>query len=302
MMNFWMIPAVAFLTACGLYFLLCAWAHLPSARAVRVLSVLDGGRTALSEAIAAPFARALAKILPLGTTYKRQLAKRLDFAGMEMTPEYYVAFAVVMGLLAAVPAILLFVAAALLGNLFLVLFGFMFFLLSVVIFRLEMSRTGRSAKAYRAELANELPKLTDAVRQGLDAEAGNPDVYYVLDRYRHVAGTVMRKELDILLADMATGDREVALNRFESRLGNDHASALCRALVGIDKGENMQTYLDGLDVQLREWEWNRLKAEAAKRPDELRPASLALLGSTLVLYAVLFGTVIWNSAQVFFLS
>lgn len=299
-MEFWMIPAVALFAACGLYFLLCAWAHLPSARAVRVLAALDGGRTALSEALAAPLARPLSRILPLEATYKRQLAKRLDFAGMEMTPEYYVAFAVVMGLFALIPAILLFVAAALLYNLFFALFGFMFFLLAVVIFRLEMSRTGRSAKAYRAELADELPKLTDAIRQGLDAEAGSPDVYYVLDRYRHVAGTAMRKELDILLADMATGDRELALNRFESRLSSDHASALCRALIGIDKGEDMQTYLDGLDVQLREWEWNRLKAEAAKRPDELRPASLALLGSMLVLYAVLFGTVIWNSAQVFF--
>ena len=301
-MEFWMIPAVALLAACGLYFLLCAWAHMPSTRAVRVLAALDGGRTALSEALAAPLARPLSRILPLEATYRRQLAKRLDFAGMEMTPEYYVAFAIVMGLLALIPAIPLFVAAALLGNLFFALFGFMFFLLAVVIFRLEMSRTGRSAKAYRAELADELPKLTDAVRQGLDAEAGNPDVYYVLGRYRHVAGPAMRKELDILLADMATGDREIALNRFESRLSSDHASALCRALVGIDKGEDMQVYLDELDVQLREWEWNRLKAEAAKRPDELRPASLALLGSMLVLYAVLFGTVIWNSAQVFFLS
>ncbi|MFT9057612.1 MAG: hypothetical protein ABF449_13590 [Ethanoligenens sp.] len=187
-----------------------------------------------------------------------------------------------------------------LGNLFFALFGFMFALLAVVAFRLEMSRTGRSAKAYRAELADELPKLTDAVHRGLDAEAGNPDVYYVLDRYRHVAGPAMRKELDVLLADMATGDREIALNRFESRLSSEHASALCRALVGIDKGEDMQVYLDGLDVQLREWEWNRLQTEAAKRPDELRPASLAMLGSMLVLYAVLFDTVIWNSAQVFF--
>lgn len=297
-----MIPAVALLAACGLYLFLCTAAHLPSARAVRVLAALDSGRTALSEAIVSPLARPLSRILPLETTYKRQLAKRLDFAGMEMTPEYYVAFAVVMGLLALIPAILLFVAAALLSNLFFALFGFMFFLLSVVVFRLEMSRTGRSAKAYRTELADELPKLTDAVRRGLDAEAGNPDVYYVLDRYRHVAGKAMRKELDILLADMATGDRQTALNRFESRLSSEHASALCRALIGIDKGEDMQVYLDGLDVQLREWEWNRLKAEAAKRPDELRPASLAMLGSMLVLYGVLFGTVIWNSAQVFFQS
>ncbi len=302
MMELWMIPAVALLAACGLYFLLCAWAHLPSARAIRVLAALDGGRTALSEALAAPLARHLSRIFPLEATYKRQLAKRLDFAGMEITPEYYVAFAVVMALLTAIPSVLLFISAALLGNFFLALFGFMFVLLSVVVFRLEMSRTGRSAKAYRAALADELPKLTDAVHRGLDVEAGNPDVYYVLDRYRHVAGPAMRKELDILLADMATGDREIALNRFESRLSSEHASALCRALIGIDKGEDMQVYLDGLDVQLREWEWNRLKAEAVKRPDELRPASLALLGSMLVLYAVLFGTMIWNSAQVFFQS
>ncbi|MFT8888257.1 MAG: hypothetical protein ABF449_07935 [Ethanoligenens sp.] len=300
MMELWMIPAVALLAACGLYFLLCAWAHLPSARAVRVLATLDGGRTALSEALAAPLARPLSRILPLEATYKRQLAKRLAFADMDCSPEYYVAFAIVMALLAAVPAILLLIAAALLSNLFFALFGSMFVLLAVVVFRLEMSRTGRSAKAYRAELADELPKLTDAVHRGLDAEAGSPDVYYVLDRYRHVAGPAMRKELDILIADMATGDREIALNRFESRLSSDHASALCRALIGIDKGEDMQVYLDGLDVQLREWEWNRLKAEAAKRPDELRPASLAMLGSMLVLYAILFGTMIWNSVQVFF--
>ena len=297
-----MIPAVALLAACGLYLFLCTAAHLPSVRAVRVLAALDGGRTALSEALAAPLARPLSRILPLEATYKRQLAKRLDFAGMDCTPEYYVSFAIVMALLASVPAILLLIAAALLGNLLPALFGFMLLLLAVVVFRMEMSRTGRSAKAYRAELADELPKLTDAVRRGLDAEAGAPDVYYVLDRYRHVAGPAMRKELDILLADMATGDRQTALNRFESRLSSDHASALCRALIGVDKGEDMQTYLDGLDVQLREWEWNRLKAEAAKRPDELRPASLAMLGSMMVLYAVLFGTVIWNSAQVFFQS
>lgn len=293
------IPAASLLMAGGLYLSLCSLAHLPSGRAVRVLAVLDSGRTALSGALAAPLARPLSRVLPLEATYKRQLAKRLDFAGMEMTPEYYVAFAVVMGLLALIPALLLFLAAVLLGNLFFALFGFMFFLMTVVVFRLEMNRTGRSAKAYRAELADELPKLTDAVRQGLDAEAGNPDVYYVLDRYRHVAGPAMRKELDVLLADMATGDRQIALNRFESRLSSEHASALCRALVGIDKGEDMQIYLDGLDVQLQEWEWNRLKSEAAKRPDELRPASLALLGSMLALYAILFGTEIWNSIRVF---
>lgn len=301
-MELWMIPAVALLVDSSLYLFLCAVAHLPSARAVRVLVALDGGRTALSEALAAPAARALAKILPLETSYKRQLAKRLAFADMDCTPEYYVAFAVVMALLAAVPAILLFLATALFGNLFFALFGFMFALLAVVVFRLEMSRTGRSAKAYRAELTDELPRLTDVVHRGLDAEAGAPDVYYVLDRYRHVAGPAMRKELDILLADMATGDREIALNRFESRLSSEHASALCRALVGIDKGEDMQMYLEGLDVQLREWEWNRLKAQAAKRPDELRPASIAMLGSMLFLYAVLFGTMIWNSVQVFFQS
>ena len=165
MMDFWMILAVALLVACGLYFLACARTHLPSARAVRVLAALDGGRTAMSEAFAAPLARPLSRILPLEATYKRQLAKRLDFAGMEMTPEYYVAFAIVMALFTAIPSVLLFVFAALLRNLFLALFGFMFFLLAVVVFRLEMSRTGRSAKAYRAALADELPKLTAAVHR-----------------------------------------------------------------------------------------------------------------------------------------
>ena len=281
---------------CGLF--LSARFHLPSSRAVGVLTSLGSERTPLSEAIAYPLAHRLARVLPLGGYRKRRLEKELSVAGMEMTPQYYVAFAVVMGLYAAVPALLLFLFAAVSHSMIFALFGIVFLVAAVLVVWLELHRTGKRARELREELEAEMPRLTAAVREGLES---TPDVYYILDRYRRdVAGKALRRELDILLADMATGDREVAFNHFESRCASEHASALVRALVGIDRGEDMQTYLDGLDVQLREWELNQMKKEAAKRPDELRPANLALLGSMLVLYAILFGTVIWNSVQVFF--
>lgn len=280
----------------GLFLLVSDRLHLPSRRAIHVLTALDGGNIPLSEAIAAPLARPLSRILPMDGYRNRRMKKELSLAGMEITPEYYVAFAVVMGLYAAIPAILLFAFAALSQSMVFGLFGTVFLFAAFLVFWLELHRMGKRAKQYRVELERELPSLTAAVKQGLETTS---DIYYVLDRYRNVAGKAMRRELEILLADIVTGDREIALNRFEARLGTEHASALVRALIGIDRGEDMQTYLAGLDVSLREWELNQLKAEAAKRPDELRPANLVLLGSMLVLYAILFGTEIWQSVQVF---
>jgi len=293
-----LVVLAAVLFGCGLFLLLCTVFHLPSVRAKKRLASLESGKRPLSEALADPLARRLARILPMGVYRKRRLEKQLSFAGMDVTPQFYTAFAVAVGLYAAIPAILLFAFAAVSRSVIFALFGTVFLIAAVLVFWLELHRTGKRAKRYHEELEAELPKLAAAVKQGL---ASSPDVYYILDRYRrNVAGEGMRKELDILLADMATGDREIAMGRFEARMGSEHASALVRALIGIDHGEDMQTYLDGLDVQLREWELNQLRKEAAKRPDELRPASIALLGSMLLLYAVLFGTVIWNSIQVFF--
>lgn len=287
---------IAALFGVGLFLLVSGRLHLPSARAVHALAALDGEKMPLSEAIAAPLARPLSHILPMDTARKRRMQKELALADMEMTPEYYVAFAVVMGLYAALPAVLLFVLADVSGTMIWGLFGTVFLVAAFLVLWLELHRMGKRAKNYREELENELPALTAAVRQGLET---SPDIYYVLDRYRGVAGKAMKRELNTLLADMATGDREIALTRFEARLGSERASALVRALVGIDRGEDMQTYLEGLDISLREWELNQLKKEAAKRPDELRPANLVLLCSMLVIYAVLFGTEIWNSVQVF---
>ena len=137
--------------------------------------------TPLSEALAYPLAHRLSRILPMGGYRKRRLEKELSVAGMEMTPEYYVAFAVVMGLYAAVPALLLFLFAAVSHSMIFALFGVVFLVAAVLVVWLEMHRTGKRARELREELEAEMPRLTAAVRQGLEA---TPDVYYILDRYR----------------------------------------------------------------------------------------------------------------------
>lgn len=285
------------LAGVGLFLFLSGTLRLSSKRAAHMMAALGNRDTPLSEVILGPPAKRLSHILRMEFYRRRRLKKELDLAGMDITPEYYVAFAIVTGLAAAVPAVALFILAGISKSMIFGLFGTMLLFLSALLFWLEMHRTGKRAKQYRESLETEIPQMTAAVRQGIET---TPDIFYILNRYRDVTGKAMRRELDVLLADMTTGDREVALNRFEARLGSEHASALVRALVGIDRGENMQNYLNDLDIQMREWELNQLKKEAAKRPDELRPANLVLLGSMLVLYAILFGTEIWYSVQGFF--
>lgn len=291
---------IAVWLAFGLYQIVSLRLHLPSARARQVLSMLnDDVNISLSEALYRPLAERLAKWIRLGKYRKRRLARQLSLAGVDMTPEYYVAGSVVMGLYLLVLAAALLLLSLSFGLLF-VLLGVWVALMAVLMVRRMLRRVHKWTQAHHNTLEAELPKLASNVVQSLKTDT-HPDIQHVLERYnQNVAGPAMKKELTTLIADMATGSREIALDRFAARLDSEHASALTHALASIDKGENMRAFLSDLDVQLLNWEVLQLREEAANRPAEFTPAYIALLFSMVVLLVVLFGTVIWNSLQVFF--
>ncbi|MFT9078378.1 hypothetical protein [Ethanoligenens sp.] len=286
--------------AAGVYLLVSTYLHLPSRHAKKMLALqCDESNIALSEALYQPVAKQIAKWIPLGRFRKRRLARQLSAAGVDMTPEYYVAGALTMGLyLFAIAAILLLLSVQ--GGLLFLLMGLWMAFMAGMMVRRMLLRVRKWTRGYHQALEADLPKLGSAIRQAVKIDR-NPDMYYVLEQYVARANPAMKAELTILLADMRTGPRIAALNRFEARLNSPHASTLVKAIIGIERegGAHMQELLDGLDRQLRDWEILQLREEAQNRPSEFNPAYIGLLLAMILLYATLFGTVLLNAVQAF---
>lgn len=284
----------------GVYLLVSSYLHLPSHRAKKMLALqCDDNNIALSEALYQPVAKRIAKWIPLGRFRKRRLVRQLSAAGVDMTPEYYVAGALTMGLyLFAIAAILLLLSMQ--GGLLFLLMGIWMAFMAVMMTRRMLLRVRKWTQSYHRALETDLPKLGSAVRQAVKTDR-NPDMYYVIEQYIPRANPAMKAELTILLADMRTGPRITALERFEARLNSTHASTLVKAMIGIERegGAHMQELFDGLDRQLREWEILQLREEAQNRPGEFNPAYIGLLLSMLLFYAALFGTVLLNALKMF---
>lgn len=281
--SFIFYACAAALFAIGLYGILAEKLQLPSLRAIVVFMTLTGGRhTSSGESLLLQMAGRLQKLIRLSPYRHRHIEQKLSQAELEMSPELYVSSIILIGAIAVLPAIA---------------FLFIFPLLSIpcallavwiVIKQLNSinKRTGRHHDALEVEY----PRFASAIEQSQSQK----DVIYILKSYRPIAGKAMQKELDILIADMSTGDPELALSRFEYRLNSEHGNSIVRALIGMQKGEDMQAYLNGLTQELNEWNINRLRLLAQKRPDELKPSIYVNLAAVCILYVAVFGTTIWT--------
>jgi len=138
--------------------------------------------------------------------YKRlQLKIDLESADMTLSPEQYVANAIVKALFIGVFAIPFLFFAPILSALIAVI--------AVVIYFSEYKKVGNIIKEKRRQIEAELPRLVSNIDKTL---VHSRDVLGILDSYREHAGEELRRELDITVADMRSGNYEVALTRLES--------------------------------------------------------------------------------------
>lgn len=121
-------------------------------------------------------------------------------------------------------------------------------------------------KKKRDALEHELPRFVATVAQQLKASR---DVLTILERYRKTAGDAMRSEPDITVADMQSGNLETALVRFESRMGSAMLSDVVRGLVGVIRGDNSVAFFELLAHDFKQFEIQRLKLLAMKRPGKI---------------------------------
>ena len=217
--------------------------------------------------------------------YKRlQLKIDLESADMTLSPEQYVANAIVKALFIGAFAIPFLFFAPIISAIVVAI--------AVAIYFSEYRKVGNIIKEKRRQIEAELPRLVSNIDKTL---VHSRDVLGILDSYREHAGEELRRELDITVADMRSGNYEVALTRLESRVGSSMMSDVTRGLVSVIRGDKTDVYWGNLVLKFSDYQRTLLKNEANKAPKRVRKLSMALLCCFMMVYVVVIGQVLLSS-------
>lgn len=284
---FTILLCFAALFATGAYFILADRLDVPSLASTRAaLAVSSRGKTAgkTTDALVFELAAKLSRIIHLEDFKRRKLEAQFKSADLKVTPEIYLARAWVKGGLVALLALPLLPIFPILAPV--VLF------LAVTIFFREKKQAEEIVRLRREEIENELPRFVSTISQELKSSR---DVLSILKVYQRNAGPAIRHELEITVADMASGNEETALTRLESRVGSTMLSDVVRGLISVVRGDNGIMYFEMLAMTFKQLELQKLKLEAMKQPGKMRKYSFMLLGCFLLMYLGVLGYVVVQS-------
>ena len=154
---------------------------MKTARAAGNLGKKGNRKVGVVEILLKDFSAFLAGKIRLGEYRKASLAADLRTAGMDTTPEGYVADALTKALAVGIFAIPVFFVAKVLSLAVLAI--------AVTVWFLEYRKVGKKIRTRRMRIEYELPRLVGTVEKTMQH---SHDVIYMLDSYRAHAGEEMR--------------------------------------------------------------------------------------------------------------
>lgn len=256
----------------------------PVSKAIKSLGKRKNKQTSRLEIWLGDFSNFIASKLRLNEYKRLQLKADLESADMTLSPEQYVGNAIVKSVLAAVLAIpFLFFAP---------LISLVITIIAIAVYVGEYRKVGKIIREKRRKIEYELPRLVSSIDKTL---IHSRDVLGILDSYREHAGEELRRELEITVADMRSGNYEVALTRLESRVGSSMMSDVTRGLISVIRGDKTDVYWGNLVLKFSDYQRTLLKTEANKAPKRVRKLSMALLFCFMLVYVVVIGQVLLSS-------
>jgi len=269
------------LLASGLFFILADILKLPSlATQKAMLSVFKQNRKSAKsiDTIINGWAVRIAKFIPIDEYKKRRMKNTLNAAGMNQTPEEFIAVAVIKSgliVLGVIPSLIIF---PLLAPILL--------FLAVLIYFKEIKKADEKLSVKKEKIEIELPRFVATITQELKASR---DVLAILENFKRNAGEDFANELDILTADMRSSSYEAALTRFEARINSPMLSDITRGLISVLRGDDGAIYFEILAHDMKQLELQRLKAQAMKIPPKIRVFSFIMLMCFLITYMAIIG-------------
>ncbi|KAF5035783.1 MAG: secretion protein F [Sedimentibacter saalensis] len=264
------------LLASGLFFIFADILKLPSlATQKAMLSVSKQNRKSAKsiDTIINGWAVRIAKFIPIDEYKKRRMKNTLNAAGMNQTPEEFIAVAIIKSglvILGVIPSLII-----------LPLLAPILLFLAVLIYFKEIKKADEKLSVKREKIEIELPRFVATITQELKASR---DVLAILENFKRNAGKNFANELDILTADMRSSSYEAALTRFEARINSPMLSDITRGLISVLRGDDGAIYFQMLAHDMKQLELQRLKAKAMKIPPKIRVFSFTMLMCFLITY------------------
>lgn len=270
----------------GAFFLSAGLLRLPTSASTKaVMTVTSRKKESKSlDAVVMDMALKVSRLIKLSDFKRRKLESTLKSADIPMTPEVYIAKAWVKAMLIGLLIIPLLLIFPLLAPVIL--------FLAIAVYFKEMKQADEIVKVKREEIEYELPRFVGTISQELRASR---DVLSIMKAYQQNAGPTMKRELEITIADMASGNEETALTRFETRIGSTMLSDVIRGLIAVKRGDNGTVYFQMLAITFKQLEVQRLKLEAMKKPGKMKKYSFFLLGCFLLMYLGILGYEVVNA-------
>lgn len=275
------------LFALGLFSILADILKLPTSatrKAMLTATKKSGKKAKNIDAFIGGLAVKLAKYIPVDEYKSKRMKNTLNAAGLNQSPQEFIAFALVKSGLIAVLVIPCLLILPLLAPVLI--------FLSVMVYFKEIKKADEMMKTKREKIEMELPRFTATITQELKASR---DVLSMLENYKKNASKDFANELDILTADMRSSSYEAALTRFEARLNSPMLSDITRGLIGVLRGDDGEMYFQMLSHDMKQLELQRIKAKAMKIPPKIRVFSFIMLMCFLMTYMAIIVYEIVNS-------
>lgn len=283
---------ITIILSMAFYFILADILKIPFLKTSKAMNNLFKQRSEKTSTIdvwLSSLASFIAKHLKLNEFKRMQLESDLRTAQMDISPEMFVANAIVKSMLIGIFAIpMLFI--------FPILAPVVVFL-AFILYRMNMKGIAVRIKKKRQAIEFELPRLVFKIEKTLKH---NKDILYILESYAPNAGPELRHELEVTAADMRSGNQEIAITRLEARVGSPLMSDVCRGLISLSRGDVNTVYWTSLSMKLADIQRQQLRLQADKIPRKTKKLSMCLLVCFMLVYIVVIVTQIVNSVGVMF--
>lgn len=274
-----MIMVITFiLLTIGLYNILANIFNVSSIKASKVILDLNKRNkkkaTKSLETIILDYAILLSKYIKIDDYKKSKLEFSLKSADIKKSAETYLAEVYIKVAIVLLVGLLLYMAVPIVG-IFVMLF-------SINVYIVEYKRADRLISKRKLIIENELSRFALTLEQELKS---SHNVFAILERYKNNSKSILGEELEITVADMASGSTEEALRRFENRIGSPHLSEVIRGLIGVLNGSDETLYFRIIAEKFKKLEYERLRRIALKRPQKIKIYSAMMMSCLILIYS-----------------
>lgn len=283
---------IGVLVGIGLFMILADRFSIPymrTSKAVNNLAKQQKAKTSSLDVWLSSVAALIARKIKLNDFKKMQLTSDLRTAQMDITPEMYMANAIVKSLIVGVFAIpVLFIFP--IGCPIIIFLAF-------ILYRVNIKNVSLRIKKKRAAIEYELPRFVFKIEKTL---THSKDILGMFTSFAPNAGPELRHELEVTAADMRSGNEQVAITRLEARVGSPMMSDVCRGLISLSRGDETKVYWSSLSMKFADIQRQQLRLEAQKIPRKVKKLSMCLLFCFMLIYIVVILVQIMNSVGVLF--